>query len=76
MNERRSKDNTGQEVGRKGKNKKFNMSRESKKSSGHDQSSHVSTPRPDDEQVCSICHDHAKDPVVTACARLSQSLFG
>ncbi|XVE91125.1 hypothetical protein DITRI_Ditri20bG0129600 [Diplodiscus trichospermus] len=43
-----SNDDTGQEVGCRGKNKKYNMSKELKKSSGHEQrSSHVSSRRPD-----------------------------
>ncbi|XP_007023652.2 PREDICTED: uncharacterized protein LOC18595576 isoform X2 [Theobroma cacao] len=48
MDERKSNNNAGEEAGHSGKNKKFNMPKGSKKSSGHEQRSlHASTPRPD-----------------------------
>ncbi|KAK8514255.1 hypothetical protein V6N13_063157 [Hibiscus sabdariffa] len=61
-NQRSKNDNDGQEIVRSGKNK---MSKDSKKSSVHEQkSSHVSTPRPDGNNEKSEANEGGRDPKV------------
>ncbi|KAE8709137.1 hypothetical protein F3Y22_tig00110332pilonHSYRG00979 [Hibiscus syriacus] len=60
MHQRSNDDNGGQEMGRGGKNK---MSKDSKRSSGHQQkSSHVSIPRPDDNNEERKANKGGRDP--------------
>ncbi|KAK8292736.1 hypothetical protein V6Z11_D06G139400 [Gossypium hirsutum] len=68
-NQRSKNDNGGQEVGRSGKNK---MSKESKKSSVQEQSSNVSTPRPDGNNEERESNKGGRDPKEVA---TSQNLF-
>ncbi|XVF23314.1 hypothetical protein REPUB_Repub13aG0026900 [Reevesia pubescens] len=59
----RSNGNTVQEVGCSGENKKFNLSKESKKSSAHEQRSlHLSTPRPDGNKKEREANEVGRDP--------------
>ncbi|XP_022716392.1 helicase SEN1-like isoform X3 [Durio zibethinus] len=59
----RSNENTGLEVGHSRKNKKFNLSKESKKSSGQEQRSlHLSTPRPDSNRKDRVANEGYRDP--------------
>ncbi|XVF86232.1 hypothetical protein PTKIN_Ptkin18bG0023800 [Pterospermum kingtungense] len=57
---RRSNDSTGQEVGDRGENKKFNTSKES--SGCGQRSSHVSTPRPDGNKKEREANEGGRDP--------------